>query len=279
MLKYRLILGPIMIAYLLGVLWLDEWATDNDHTRAGLVLLVLLVLPGIRLAAREGAAMFRAKRVPADFRVLFIAGALGTVGVYAVMHEAPAMLVPSLAVVSLMHAVIAKWRRQRTEQSMHAAAATMFCFVYLGLMPGMMLAIRIEHTVWVLAAALLITKACDIGAYFTGRAFGRHKLIYWLSPGKTWEGLAGGLVLSALVALATLTPKSMGDLHWAYALLVGIVLGAVGQAGDLLESMLKRDADIKDSGASIPGFGGVLDVFDSPLLAGPVAYWLLTLAG
>jgi len=283
MLKYRLILGPIMIALLLGVLWLDQWAASEDHARAGLVILLLLVLPGIRFASRELAVLLRAKGVATGFRVLFLAGAAGSVGVYASVQNdidiagPTAMLVVSLGIGALMLGVLIQCKGRNTEGTMVAGAAAVFAFVYLGLMPGTLLAIRAEHSAWVLAAALLVTKSCDIGAYFTGRAIGKNKLIPWLSPGKTWEGLGGGVALAAVVSLATLMP--LADLHWAYALLVGAVLAVIGQLGDLFASMLKRDAAVKDSGSSIPGFGGVLDVIDSPLLAGPVAYWLLAMAG
>lgn len=282
MLKYRLILGPIMIALLLGVLWLDQWMAQADHARAGLIILLVLVLPGIRFAARELAILLRAKGVATSFRVLFLSGAAGCVGVYAVMQDdlslagPTAMLVVSLGIGTLLIGVLTQCRGKNTEGTMAAGAAAAFAFVYLGLMPGTLLAIRAEHTAWVLAAALLTTKSCDIGAYFTGRAIGKTKLIPWLSPGKTWEGLIGGVLFASLVSLASLTP--LAGLHWAYALLVGAVLAVVGQAGDLLASMFKRDAAVKDSGSSIPGFGGVLDVIDSPLLAGPVAYWLLAIA-
>ena len=282
MLKYRLILGPLMIALLLGVLWLDQWAQQADRAKAGLVILLLLLLPGIRLAARELEVMLRAKGVVTHFRVLFLAGALGCVSVFAAVQAddlagSPAMLIVALAVAALLLGLVARSWRCTTADTMLAGASAVFAFVYLGLMPGALLAIRAEHSAWVLAAALLVTKSCDIGAYFTGRAIGKRKLIPWLSPGKTWEGLAGGVGLAAIVSLATLTP--LAELNWAYALLVGVVLALVGQAGDLIASMLKRDAAIKDSGSSVPGFGGVLDVIDSPLLAGPVAYWLLALAG
>lgn len=275
MLKYRLILGPIMIAALLGLLWLDQWAAEQAHARQGMVLLLLMILPGILLASRELESLFRAKGVPADYRVLFIAGVLGCVGVYAQTQGAHAMIVPSLAIVALIHPVIAKCFRRRIEDTTSAAASSILSFVYLGLMPGLLLAIRDQHSAWVLGAVLLITKSCDIGAYFTGRAIGKHKLIPWLSPGKTWEGLAGGVVLAGGVAVLTLTPTAMAGLTWWYAVLLGVIFGVVGQAGDLLASMFKRDAAVKDSGKSIPGFGGVLDVIDSPLLVGVVAYWLL----
>ncbi|MCC7407600.1 MAG: phosphatidate cytidylyltransferase, partial [Phycisphaeraceae bacterium] len=150
------------------------------------------------------------------------------------------------------------------------------------------------HDAEVVAAIILITKACDVGAYFTGRFLGRHKLIPWLSPGKTWEGLLGGVALSALVAL--LLAWLLNDLglagHWQpnprqfvpqpYPLwlvpIAGAILGLVGQFGDLTASLFKRDAGFKDSGSSVPGFGGLLDVIDSPLIVAPVAYWLLRLA-
>lgn len=285
MLKYRLILGPIMIALLLGVLWLDQWMQDEGHAWAGLVILLVLLLPGIRFAAREFEVLLRAKGVATNFRVLFLAGAAGCVGVYAITPEvhidlissaANPMLLVSLGIGAMLLGILVQCKGQNTEGTLAAGAAAVFAFVYLGLMPGTLLAIRAEHTAWILAAALLTTKSCDIGAYFTGRAIGKHKLIPWLSPGKTWEGLVGGVILASLVSLATLTP--LANLHWAYALLVGAVLAVVGQGGDLLASMFKRDAAVKDSGSSIPGFGGVLDVIDSPLLAGPVAYWLLAVA-
>jgi len=141
---------------------------------------------------------------------------------------------------------------------------------------------------------VLVTKSCDIGAYSTGKTLGRHKLISWLSPGKTWEGLIGGMVTAGLVtgAIVAVTrvltsPETVvgaGErsfMHLAAALslsmavVAGALLGGVGQVGDLLMSLFKRDAQVKDAGSILPGFGGVLDVLDSPLLAAPLAYWML----
>ena len=130
-----------------------------------------------------------------------------------------------------------------------------------------------------------VVKAADVGAYITGKSIGRHKLIPWLSPGKTWEGFFGGLLLSGIVgaAIAMGLRDNVASLAnvptaWVYigGAISGALLGAAGQVGDLLESLLKRDAGVKDSG-KVPGFGGVLDILDSPLLAAPVAYWLLKL--
>ncbi len=126
---------------------------------------------------------------------------------------------------------------------------------------------------------LLVVKSTDIGAYFGGRYLGKHKLIPWLSPGKTWEGLFCGLATAALVGLgcSLVWPHALSTITWPKALIFGIVIGGVGQAGDLLESLMKRDAQVKDSGNIIPGFGGLLDVIDSPLLAAPAAYLLFSL--
>jgi phosphatidate cytidylyltransferase len=127
---------------------------------------------------------------------------------------------------------------------------------------------------------LLCVKFTDIGAYFGGRALGRRKLIPWLSPGKTWEGLFFGLLTAAAVGAvcAVWIDERRGySMYWWKGAIFGAVIGGIGQAGDLLESLMKRDAEVKDSGSLIPGFGGVLDVIDSPLLAAPFAYLLFSI--
>jgi phosphatidate cytidylyltransferase len=139
---------------------------------------------------------------------------------------------------------------------------------------------------------MLIAKSCDIGAYFAGRHLGRHKLIPWLSPAKTWEGLIGGMLLSGLLAAgltwvgaglgllgSILGPETDPSLVGLLAAaLAGALIGLAGQGGDLVASMLKRDAGFKDFSQTMPGFGGMLDVIDSLLLTAPVGYGLLLIA-
>ncbi len=127
---------------------------------------------------------------------------------------------------------------------------------------------------WLIWLFLLVALA-DVGAYFSGRAWGRRKLAPALSPGKTWEGVAGGAALSALVGGGALVPWGRLDWFWVGATLLLI---AVGVFGDLLESLLKREAGVKDSGALLPGHGGVLDRIDSALAALPVFALLLLAA-
>jgi phosphatidate cytidylyltransferase len=126
-----------------------------------------------------------------------------------------------------------------------------------------------------LALTIFVTKSADIGAYFTGRLIGKHRMSPVISPKKTWEGLAGGVVLSVAVAVALnrlVAPVLGGD---GMAAAFGVVVGLAGVLGDLAESLIKRDCRRKDASQTVPGFGGILDVVDSVLFAAPVAYWWL----
>jgi len=179
-------------------------------------------------------------------------------------------------------------RRGTVEGAVAALGTTCFMLVYLGLLPAFMIRLRVfapSQGVWLLLYFVASVKICDIGALFTGMAFGKHKLIPWLSPGKTIEGFFGGIAASVLVAClpalyAGYIAETLPD--WAtifptlpMAAIFGVVMAVLGQAGDLIESLLKRDADAKDSGSKIPAFGGLLDVLDSLLPTAPVAWWML----
>ena len=186
----------------------------------------------------------------------------------------PGYLVPTVLAIALAGAFAMHSRRQKIEGAMASAGGSLLAIVYLGVLPGFYLPIRLSHSAGMVVSILLMVKGADISAYFFGRWIGRHKLIAWLSPGKTWEGFIAGLLVAAVIG-AILTHFSP-EFAWWEGSLVGILLGAAGQVGDLLESLLKRDAGVKDSG-QLPGFGGVLDMLDSPLLAATVAYWILKL--
>lgn len=146
--------------------------------------------------------------------------------------------------------------------------------LYVGALGGHLLLLRIEPqgARW-LALALAATFATDTGAYAVGRALGRHRLAPRLSPHKTWEGAVGGFVAGALVA---------GGGGWALnldppvvtAVALALVLPPAAEAGDLLESALKRRAAIKDFSHLLPGHGGLLDRLDSVLLVAPSLYWI-----
>ncbi len=138
---------------------------------------------------------------------------------------------------------------------------------------------------WLALAAMAVVWIADTAAYFAGRAFGRRKLAPMISPGKTWEGVYGALAAVALYALA-LTPlaaragfaEAPGVVATAAFVAFMLLLAALSVAGDLFESMLKRQAGVKDSGALLPGHGGVLDRIDALLAALPPAALAATLA-
>lgn len=122
---------------------------------------------------------------------------------------------------------------------------------------------------------LLILWANDTGAYLVGRAFGRHKLFERISPKKTWEGLAGGVVLALI--LAGIVHHYFGVFTLSQWMIIAVIIAVFGTLGDLVESMLKRSLQIKDSGNILPGHGGLLDRFDGLLLAAPMVYFFVIL--
>lgn len=127
---------------------------------------------------------------------------------------------------------------------------------------------------WLTAFLIFVTKAGDIGAYVVGSAIGRHPMIVRISPSKTWEGLIGGLLFSVLVAWAFM-PHLPAAVSIGHVVALGLILGVAGQLGDLSESMVKRDCQVKDSGGVFPGIGGVLDLIDSLLFTAPLCYFYL----
>jgi phosphatidate cytidylyltransferase len=130
---------------------------------------------------------------------------------------------------------------------------------------------------WWVVFVLLGVWGFDAAAFFTGRHFGRHKLAPRISPAKTWEGAIGGLVLSITAALL-LTVKPLG-VPWYLAILLGILLGVAAVLGDLAESLIKRQTQVKDSGQIMPGHGGMLDRLDSLIFAVIVVYVFAQIIG
>jgi phosphatidate cytidylyltransferase len=126
---------------------------------------------------------------------------------------------------------------------------------------------------WVLLS-LLTVWITDTGAYFVGRPLGRHKMAPHISPGKTWEGTAGGEVAGFLAVAGLAMAFDLG-LTAAQVVGLGLLVPTVGQIGDLAESSLKRGLGVKDSSGLVPGHGGVLDRLDSLLFAAPAVYWFL----
>jgi phosphatidate cytidylyltransferase len=168
-------------------------------------------------------------------------------------------------------------------RSAERIALTWLTIGYLGLLPCYFAQLRwlypaeSQRGTAALALAIFVPKGCDIGAYFTGRLLGRHKMAPVLSPKKTWEGAIGGLVFAALIAIGLdrFGPAPILGSCLPCEIVFGVLAGGAAMLGDLAESLLKRDCQKKDTSAAVPGFGGVLDVVDAVLFAAPVVYGCL----
>ena len=296
-LRNRLTFGPMMLAGLFGLLYLDHAAQRWTATPGvpgtgvggvGVAALLLLIAP---IATAELTTLFTAEAVR-PYRVLATVGS-GLLVVHAWLTQfawfrpGAASTLAFVVVFVMLAAALFRALDRQTEGAIHRMAGTVLSTLYLGGLAWFLVALRVKHagrhqfngSTGIVLYILLSVKSTDIGAYFGGRATGKHKLIPWLSPGKTWEGLGWGLLTAALVGWAASRFIRSHDygFPWWKAAVFGAILGGIGQVGDLLESMMKRDAEVKDSGRLVPGFGGILDIIDSPLLAAPFAYLLFSL--
>ena len=154
-------------------------------------------------------------------------------------------------------------------------SGNLFSIFYLGFLSSFILGIRIDFGLWAFLMFIFTVKFSDIGAYTAGRLFGKHKFSPVISPKKTWEGLVGAIIFASLTAVVFSLKFNIMNL--LKAVIFGAVFAVLGQLGDLAESMIKRNAMQKDSGSKIPGFGGLLDVLDSPIATAAPAYLFLKL--
>jgi len=295
-LRHRLITGTLLTVALLALLWADGELSarlrESDPVRSwlgtsdGVLLLAFSLAVLAPLLARELAALLRGSGIAAPTALTVAAAVLGVAAVRAMPGAATPPAAAAIAGTAvwlvLAGALVAHTRGQRVEGVVAATGGTLLAFAWIGAMLGTWLLVRMQVGPWVMAGAVLTVKASDIGAYFTGMSIGRHKMIPWLSPKKSWEGLVGGIAFAALVGgLLAWWSSSLDDprdqVPVALGAATGAVLGVLGPFGDLAESLLKRSAGAKDSGATLPGMGGLLDVLDSPLLAGPAVLWALSL--
>lgn len=307
MLRWRIFLGALIIGCLTMLGYMD-WRLEKLTDIAGLVLfplLVLLLIPAcselislsklggarpIRMVVYLGTVLVVTMSWIAPISSNWATGHVGSASrLQPFLHATSGSWAFSGLGLALIMAFVAEMcRYRRPGWSTIHVSATMFTILYLGLLSAFLVQIRLVGGIGYLVAFLLTVKMGDTGAFTVGRLLGRHKLAPGLSPGKTIEGAIGALLFSCLgswIMFAHVLPavsrtygthgvsgiESSAPLAW---LTFGLVIGLVGMIGDLAESMLKRDAQQKDSSLWMPGFGGFLDILDSILLAAPAAYGL-----
>lgn len=294
MLLTRLLIGVPMAAAFVLILALDTIFFAPWYP---IWLVTMLVAMG--MAAREIAALFQATSAKPSANTV-LGGVLAVVLSNWAPHVTAHLLDPSRApgpaaetlawplwafvAVVMMTFVIQSAQFEHPGGTMATIAGTVLAVAYVGLLGSFLIQFR-----WLegryrglipLGALVATAKGADMGAYFLGRFAGRHKLWPRLSPNKTIEGAVGGLLLAVVAALLVFgfARYALGTptIGWAAAVGFGVLVGASAQLGDLMESMIKRDCEQKDASAALPGFGGVLDVLDSLLFAGPIAfgYWV-----
>jgi len=202
-------------------------------------------------------------------------GALVVINVFRPLYPYPGWPYFWITVCVLTVMIVRLFSRRPVEGALEDIAVTLLGIFYAALLFGFPVAIHAGPAgkKW-LVFLFLVIWASDTGAYYVGTALGKHRLYEKISPKKSIEGLAGGIFASMLIALLCkiwLVP-SVGFLE---AAILGVCLAAVGTVGDLVESLLKRSAGVKDSGTLIPGHGGILDRMDSMLFAAPVLFYYL----
>ncbi len=245
-------------------------------------LIVLLLICG--RGSWELHALLKAAKVPQEKSIALIGGLLLIGGTWFQERHTQAGESSALEWSILFLVVTVTWwsqfRRPYNTHSLETIAGTLLGIMYIPFLFNFFTKLLVG---WeksdgrlIVLYLIVIVKCTDIGAYFVGSKFGRHKLFPRISPAKTWEGCVGGILSGMIVSLSwylcTRGDFFVVSMTIVDALILGVCLPVIGIVGDLTESLLKRSAAVKDSGKIIKGMGGVLDVIDSLLFAGPAMY-------
>ena len=256
----RVLSGAALIALAVAVVW---FADDLVFQLFAAVLIVLCVRELLVLSA---ASELQLSTFPVTIAALLTAYVVGVQSGYAL--EVPMMA----ALVAIGLNALGSWRGGAN--ALATVAAALFPALYIGLPIGALVAVRAFAGPRVLFLLMLTVMVSDSAQYYTGRAFGKRPLAPAISPKKTVEGAVGGFVFGTALFVAV-GSRWIPTVPLMLRIGLGLVVVALGIAGDLFESMIKRSAGVKDSSALIPGHGGVLDRIDALLFAAPIYYIFL----
>lgn len=286
MLRHRLPVSVVLILSFVGLLIVDG-LTKPYHA----IWMSLAVVAGI-LASIEISPLLTAT-IGKPFQPLLLTGVIiclaSNIGASILGLQGISALGPlACAFVLALCLVLVESVRRFDDISpvVVSTAATVLGIAYIGILGSFLILLRFsggaDAGLFRLIFVVGATKGTDIGAYTCGRLFGRHLMTPRLSPKKTWEGALGGVLFSVLIVSlismienSTIGVSTFGT--WPSLLVFALCVSVAGQLGDLVESMLKREAHVKDASSTIPGFGGVLDLLDSLFLAAPSGWLILTI--
>jgi len=262
-LGYRLVTALLLAPLVLGVFWVAE--RYEAHWLAGILVSLVGLLAGweyLYLMGRLG--------IPLP-RELFLT-AIPAYLMLAVAWDGRYALVVGWAVVYLI--VVYSFFRRGPKEGFFASLAGIFGFLYIPVLLSFVYLLY-RGDFWYLVQFFLIVWGYDTGAYLIGSLLGKHQLLPRISLAKTWEGVAGGLILAVVGALVC-PPLWDGLPRWLpHMVAMGVWVGGFAQLGDLFESLLKRAAEVKDAGRLLPGHGGLLDRIDGLLAALPIYYFYM----
>jgi phosphatidate cytidylyltransferase len=261
MLRHRILTAVVGLPLLIAIIWFGEpWFTLLIATMAGL-------------------ASWEFYRIASGLKVQPITyfGIAWVLLIIISPHCPYPATLPFLITSAIVISLIWLLFRRPREQAFTNWAWTMAGILYIGWMLSYWVQLRnLEVGKELVFLAMFTTFASDTSAYFVGRAWGKHALAPSISAGKTWEGTAGGLFASIVAAPIIKLIFSLPFSYWQIAL-VGLIISIFAQLGDLVESLLKRNTGVKDTGKLIPGHGGVLDRVDSLIFTGVIIYYLVEL--
>ncbi|HEX9415270.1 MAG TPA: phosphatidate cytidylyltransferase [Gaiellaceae bacterium] len=257
----RILVAAVGLPLVVGMLWLGGW------------WLFVLIAPAALIALHEFYGMTR------NLRPLVLAGYLGTLLALlgAQIGGLTWMLGGFMATLAL--AFLLKGLAETKQPTTVSVGTTILGAGWIGLGLGHVVLLRdiSEHAQLASITVVLAVFASDTAAYVTGRLFGRHKLAPFTSPGKTWEGFIGGSIVAVLVPFFAFYRTDF--LNVAQSLFVGAVIAFASPLGDLFESALKRDMQVKDTGKLLAGHGGMLDRIDAQLFAVVASFYVIAALG
>lgn len=276
--KTRILTAAVALPILIASIVLPSYVPETVW------IFVIIAILALAVGLFEFFTLTKKLELKADAGIAYL-GAAGLTVAFVVdaPANAPDLLMMAVAIFIILVLITQAFRFQKDFSKMLAGAGvTILGTLYVAFLGGFLIATRVgfEHrpflSTHLLGFFFLVMLGSDTGAYFAGKAFGKHKLVPQISPGKTWEGLAGGLlVAAAFAALATFW--FFPELPYQFSIPLAVVMAGVGVLGDLAESAMKRGSKTKDAANILPGHGGLLDRLDSLLLSAPILYYFARL--